>query len=122
MSTTLFRRPPRRPGPELPAGEVALQEPPTLPESATAGISGLLFMLPMAAGGAATMLIFVGPGASSGIGYLAAGLMAVSMLGMSAGAAATASASWPASGGITCGISANSAAGCVPSPASSGGR
>ena len=85
MSTTVFRRPPRRPGPPKPNGELSLQEPPTLPESQGGGIGGLLYMLPMAAGGAATMLIFMGPGAGSPIGYLAAGLMAVSMLGMSLG-------------------------------------
>jgi DNA segregation ATPase FtsK/SpoIIIE, S-DNA-T family len=84
MSTTVFRRPLRRPGPELPSGELALQEPPALPESQSPGIGNLLYLLPMLAGGAAMSLFFVGGGGGA-LGYLGGGLMGISMLGMSVG-------------------------------------
>ena len=82
MSTTVFRRPLRRPGPELPSGELTLQEPPALPEAQPPGISNLLYLLPMLAGGAAMSLFFVGGGGGA-LGFLGGGLMGISMLGMS---------------------------------------
>ncbi|GAA4491271.1 type VII secretion protein EccC [Actinoallomurus oryzae] len=91
MSRILFRRPPRRPGPEMPNGELTLQEPPTLPEK-QATTSTVFTYLPMALASTATILIFVRPNAGTATGgssipgtYLAAGLMMVSSMAMLVG-------------------------------------
>ncbi|WP_374582803.1 type VII secretion protein EccCa [Frankia sp. CiP3] len=81
MSTVIFRRPPRRAAPEVPAGELPLQEPPALPETESGGMYAILMYLPMALGSGATVLIFIQPGAAV-IMYLASGAMALSMVGM----------------------------------------
>jgi DNA segregation ATPase FtsK/SpoIIIE, S-DNA-T family len=84
VSTTVFNRPPLRPGPELPRGQIELQEPPSLPETAGAHGATLLMYLPMAAGSAAMALMFAQPG-SHPVNYLSGGLMAASSLGMMIG-------------------------------------
>ncbi|MGW8529443.1 MULTISPECIES: type VII secretion protein EccCa [Nocardiopsidaceae] len=90
MSTILVRRPPRRPGPDLPSGEVSLQEPPELPEP-QASASSVFTYLPMAMTSLAMMMMIIRPGSMMGGGggnsimpYLAGGMMlvgAVVMLG-----------------------------------------
>ncbi len=83
MSTIIVRRPRRRKPPEFPQGELALQEPPPLPESQGGQISTLLMYLPMAASSAVMVLMFVQPGgANRTMMYLASGMMVVSMLAM----------------------------------------
>ncbi|MER7001372.1 type VII secretion protein EccCa [Streptomyces sp. NPDC000410] len=84
MSTETYDRPPRRPGPDMPRGEVSLQEPPPLPESIPAGISAVLMTLPMMAGSAGMMMMFMGNG-SRAMGYGALILMAVGAVAMLAG-------------------------------------
>ncbi|TSB20590.1 type VII secretion protein EccCa [Streptomyces benahoarensis] len=81
MSTVTFRRPPRRPGPQLPSGELSLQEPPTLPE-AQGGLSGVITYLPMALSSMGMMLIFMRPGSGGALSYVAIGMMALSAVGM----------------------------------------
>ncbi|MEU8078876.1 type VII secretion protein EccCa [Catellatospora citrea] len=81
MTTVIFRRPVRQPGPPLPRGEMILQEPPTLPELSGVDMSSMLTYLPMALGTGAMALIFIQPGSSS-LTYVAGGLMGVSGLGM----------------------------------------
>lgn len=81
MTTVQFRRPPRRTPPEMPSGELALQEPPVLPEAPTGNLSMLLTFLPMALGSTAMILIFVNPG-SGPLTWIAGGLMSVTMLAM----------------------------------------
>jgi DNA segregation ATPase FtsK/SpoIIIE, S-DNA-T family len=81
VSVILFHRPPRRPGPEMPGGELRLQEPPELPE-ASGGMSGMLTYAPMALGSLAMVLIFLRPGSGGALSYVAIGLMAVSAVGM----------------------------------------
>ncbi|MEU3713492.1 type VII secretion protein EccCa [Streptomyces catenulae] len=82
MSTVTFRRPPRRPGPQLPQGELSLQEPPTLPEPQSA-VSGMLMYLPMALSSMGMVLIFLKPGGGGGaLTYVAIGMMALSAVGM----------------------------------------
>ncbi|MFJ3710764.1 type VII secretion protein EccCa [Streptomyces sp. NBC_01267] len=82
MSTVTFRRPPRRPGPQLPQGELTLQEPPALPESQSA-MSGVITYLPMALSSLGMVLIFIRPGESSGIlMWVAIGMMLLSAVGM----------------------------------------
>ncbi|MFB9838648.1 type VII secretion protein EccCa [Actinoallomurus acaciae] len=81
MSTTLFRRPPRQSPPEMPGGELSLQEPPVLPEAPTGNLGMLLMYLPMAIGSSMTILLFVSP-SRPGLGLLAAGLMAMTSMTM----------------------------------------
>ncbi|MEV0133084.1 type VII secretion protein EccCa [Dactylosporangium sp. NPDC050688] len=81
MSVIQYRRPPRQPGPEMPAGELSLQEPPPLPEHQQ-NLSSLFMYLPMAIASSATVLLFSRSGAGSGVTmYLAAGLLVVSTIG-----------------------------------------
>jgi S-DNA-T family DNA segregation ATPase FtsK/SpoIIIE len=84
VSTVVFRRPPQRPAPELPRGEIELQEPPALPELAGGNAGAMLMYLPMLAGAGAMALMFVQPGARA-INFLSGGLMAVASLGMIVG-------------------------------------
>ncbi|MEV7189914.1 type VII secretion protein EccCa [Kitasatospora sp. NPDC093102] len=83
-STKIFRRPVFRPGPEMPGGEVAIQEPPVLPETQGGGMSTALTTLPMALASGSMMLMFIQPGGAV-TGYIVGGLMALSGVGMMAG-------------------------------------
>ena len=94
MSTVAFRRVPRRRGPELPQGELSLQEPPAIPETQNGNLGALLTYIPMALSSSLIVLMFIGPmsgrGNSGGYGALSgttvmigmAGLMVVSTLAM----------------------------------------
>lgn len=88
MSVVLFRRPARRRGPEMPDGELKLQEPPTLPE-VVPDSSAVWTYLPMALMSVSMMLMLMRPGMSSGGGshfmYLAMGLMVLSSAAMMLG-------------------------------------
>ncbi|MFI5843128.1 type VII secretion protein EccCa [Catenuloplanes sp. NPDC051500] len=86
LSTVLFRRPARRAGPEMPTGELGLQEPPELPEIQANGARHALMFLPMALMSGVMMLMFLGPtrGATT---WVMAGMMAVAMGGMMVGQA-----------------------------------
>jgi S-DNA-T family DNA segregation ATPase FtsK/SpoIIIE len=86
MSTIVFRRPARRLPPEMPGGELSLQEPPVLPEEPTGNMSLLLTFLPMALGSSMMILIFVTPGSTSGpMIWVAGGLMVVTTMSMMVG-------------------------------------
>ncbi len=86
MSTVVFHRPPRRQPPEMPSGEMSLQEPPVLPEEPTGNLSMLLTALPMALGSSMMILLFVSPAEKSGpFIWLAGGLMLVTTLSMLVG-------------------------------------
>ncbi|PPK70908.1 type VII secretion protein EccCa [Actinokineospora auranticolor] len=74
MSTTLFRRQAREKPPEMPGGELSLQEPPVLPETVGGGMGGTLMYLPMAIGGGAAMLFFMGP-QNPQMAFMMAGMM-----------------------------------------------
>ncbi|WP_299532132.1 type VII secretion protein EccCa [uncultured Streptomyces sp.] len=83
----LFRRPARRRGPDMPEGEVSLQEPPALPE-VVPDSSAVWTYLPMALMSVSMMLMFMRPGMTSGGGsfiYLALGLMVLSAGAMMVG-------------------------------------
>ncbi len=88
MSVVLFRRPARRRGPEMPDGELKLQEPPTLPE-VVPDSSAIWTYLPMALMSVSMMLMFMRPGMSGGgsshFMYLAMGLMVLSSAAMMLG-------------------------------------
>ncbi|MFJ4274323.1 type VII secretion protein EccCa [Streptomyces coelicoflavus] len=79
MSTILFRRPARRRGPDMPDGELSLQEPPALPE-ATPDSSAVWNYLPMAMMSVSMLFIYIRPGSSMGgaFVYLALGMMVLS--------------------------------------------
>ncbi|MFF3557978.1 type VII secretion protein EccCa [Streptomyces tsukubensis] len=83
MSTVLFRRPARRRGPDMPDGELSLQEPPVLPE-VTPDSSAVWNYLPMALMSVSMVLMYMRPGGSrSGVFiYLALGIMVVSAAAM----------------------------------------
>ncbi|MER5891077.1 type VII secretion protein EccCa [Streptomyces sp. NPDC001941] len=78
MSVVLFRRPARRRGPEMPEGQLTLQEPPVLAESVPDN-SAIWTYLPMALMSVSMMLMFLRPGGGNGVFmYLAMGVMALS--------------------------------------------
>ncbi len=85
MSTILFRRPARRVPPEMPAGELSLQEPPVMPEEPTGNMGLLLTFLPMALGSSMMILLFVTPGKGGPTTWLAGGLMMVTTMSMMVG-------------------------------------
>ncbi|WP_017587172.1 type VII secretion protein EccC [Nocardiopsis ganjiahuensis] len=85
MSTIRVRRPPRRPGPELPSGEISLQEPPELTEQQSS-MSSVFMYMPMALTSLAMLMMFIRPGTmgNSVMPFIAGGMMlvgAVAMLG-----------------------------------------
>ncbi|WP_017591955.1 type VII secretion protein EccC [Nocardiopsis potens] len=89
MSTIIVRRPARRPGPELPGGELALQEPPVLPETNN-DVSAVFMYLPMALSSLAMVMMFMRPGAGGGamgtaMPYVAGGMMLVGAVAMIGG-------------------------------------
>jgi len=85
MSTILFKRPARRQPPEMPSGELSLQEPPVLPEEPTGNLSLLLTFLPMALGSSMMVLLFVQPGQHGSTTWIAGGLMVVTTMSMMVG-------------------------------------
>jgi DNA segregation ATPase FtsK/SpoIIIE, S-DNA-T family len=78
------RRPPRRPGPELPRGELLLESPPVLPEPVSGNFTQLLVYLPMVAGAGAMVFMFTSAGGSATT-YLASSMYALSSVGMMIG-------------------------------------
>ncbi|MFD3944639.1 type VII secretion protein EccCa [Streptomyces sp. NPDC058579] len=88
MSVVLFRRPARRPGPDMPEGELNLEEPPVLAEM-TPDSSAIWQYLPMALMSVSFMFMYIRPGSMRGsegsFMYLAMGLMVVASAGMMLG-------------------------------------
>jgi S-DNA-T family DNA segregation ATPase FtsK/SpoIIIE len=58
MATMVVRRPDRRPGPELPGGELLLSAPPEVPEPGGRQWAQMLIVLPMVAMMGAMLLMF----------------------------------------------------------------
>jgi len=84
MTTVVFRRPARRPGPQLPRGELLLESPPEVPEQLPRSIGQILMLLPMLAGVGAMAFLYAGRGGGT-LTYVAGGMFGVSMLGMAVG-------------------------------------
>ena len=80
MSVVLVNRPIRRPGPEMPDGEIQLQEPPGLPEVQSSS-SGMISMAPMALSSLSMVVIYMRPNGGT-LTYVALGMMALSAVGM----------------------------------------
>ncbi|GGL56149.1 type VII secretion protein EccCa [Planomonospora parontospora] len=85
MSIVVVRRPERRPPPKPPRGEILLESPPEIPEVQSQGFAGVMTYLPMLAGGAAMGLMFTAGGNTNPVMYVASGLFALSMVGMTMG-------------------------------------
>jgi DNA segregation ATPase FtsK/SpoIIIE, S-DNA-T family len=85
MSTVTVKRGPRAAGPELPTGQVELQEPPVLAEPATRDLGSMITMLPMGIGSMVMVMSFSGVGGSSPTTYLFGGAMGISMIAMGLG-------------------------------------
>ncbi len=68
----------------MPQGELALQEPPTLPE-AQADTSAVWTFLPMGMMSASMLVMFLRPGENSVLSYIAMGMMMLSMVAMLVG-------------------------------------
>ncbi|GAA3812157.1 type VII secretion protein EccC [Sphaerisporangium flaviroseum] len=83
MGIVVVRRPERRPPPAPPRGEILLESPPEIPETTSGGFAQVLTFLPMVAGGAAMALMFTAGGSGNPIMYVASGMFALSMVGMS---------------------------------------
>ena len=81
MATVLVRRQPRRPAPELPAGDLPVLPPPEIPQTIGSRWAQLLVLLPMLTGTVATAMMFAGRegGAYS---YIIGGVFGISSLGM----------------------------------------
>ncbi|MFI7123873.1 type VII secretion protein EccCa [Amycolatopsis sp. NPDC049868] len=81
MSTVLFSRKARQFGPTARDGEIALQEPPAVPEQPSGGVSSILIYAPMSLSSLAMVLIFLRPG-SGLIAYIGGGIMVLASIGM----------------------------------------
>ncbi|MEH1013647.1 type VII secretion protein EccCa [Micromonospora sp. CPCC 206060] len=81
MTSLIVKRPPRRPAPALPTGEVMLEPPPEVPPAAGKGWGRMLMILPMAAG-AAAMGLMMGVQRGGPLVYVAGAMYGVSILGM----------------------------------------
>ena len=81
VGLVIVKRPPRRPAPAVPTGEVVLDPPPELPGAAGKGWGRMLSLMPMAAGTAA-MGLMMGTQRGGPMAYVAGGMYGVSVLGM----------------------------------------
>ncbi|MFS8478657.1 MAG: type VII secretion protein EccCa [Micromonosporaceae bacterium] len=81
MTTVIVKRPPRRPAPPLPSGEVVLEPPPEIPPPSGKAWTRMLMVLPMAAG-AAAMGLMMGVQRGGPLIYVAGAMYGVSILGM----------------------------------------
>ncbi|GAB3074537.1 type VII secretion protein EccCa [Micromonospora schwarzwaldensis] len=80
MSTVVIKRPPRRPAPEIPAGELPVEAPPEIPVAAGGRWQQALMVLPMLGGTVAMAMMFGrGGGAYS---YVVGGMFGLSSLAM----------------------------------------
>ncbi|MEV4623452.1 type VII secretion protein EccCa [Asanoa sp. NPDC049573] len=80
MSTVLVRRPPRRPAPEIPGGELRVEPPPELPQPTGGRWQQLMMLLPMLGGGVA-MAMMMGRGGGT-YSYVVGGMFGISSLAM----------------------------------------
>ncbi|WP_406039980.1 type VII secretion protein EccCa [Micromonospora sp. NBC_00898] len=89
MSTVVIKRPPRRPAPEIPVGELPVEAPPEIPVAAGGRWQQALMVLPMLGGTVAMAMMFGrGGGAYSYVVGGMFGLSSVAMLVTSWGSAA----------------------------------
>ncbi|MGC4804141.1 type VII secretion protein EccCa [Micromonospora sp. DT233] len=88
MSTVVIKRPPRRPAPEIPVGELPVEPPPEIPEATGGRWQQALMVLPMLGGTIAMAMMFGrGGGAYSYVVGALFGLSSLAMLVTSWGSA-----------------------------------
>lgn len=80
MSTVVIKRPPRRPAPDIPTGELPVDPPPEIPAATGGRMQQLMMVLPMLGGSVAMAMMFGrGGGAYS---YVVGAMFGVSSLAM----------------------------------------
>lgn len=84
MSGIVINRQPRQPGPQMPQGQMELQEPPELPEVIASDPASAMMYLPMGLGSASTVLMATNTNANPMM-YLSSGLMGVATVGSMVG-------------------------------------
>ena len=80
MSTVVIKRPPRRPAPEIPTGELVIDPPPEIPQTTGARWKQLLMALPML-GGSVAMAMMFGRGGGT-YSYVVGAMFGISSLAM----------------------------------------
>lgn len=80
MSTVVIKRPPRRPAPEIPTGELVIDPPPEIPQTTGARWQQLLMALPML-GGSVAMAMMFGRGGGT-YSYVVGAMFGISSLAM----------------------------------------
>ncbi|MFG2887391.1 type VII secretion protein EccCa [Streptomyces sp. NPDC048297] len=81
MSVVLYRRPPRRRGPDMPDGEVSLQEPPALAE-VQPNAGAVWTFLPMGMMSMSMMMMYLRPGTQGPMMYTSVGMMVSGLVAM----------------------------------------
>ncbi|MET0425612.1 MAG: type VII secretion protein EccCa, partial [Actinoplanes sp.] len=81
MSTVVIKRPARRPAPEIPTGEIAVEPPPEIPQQAGGRWQQAMMALPML-GGSVAMAMMMGQGRSGPFSYVIGGLFGISSIAM----------------------------------------
>jgi S-DNA-T family DNA segregation ATPase FtsK/SpoIIIE len=82
MSTVVIRRAPRRPAPEIPAGELAVEAPPEIPQATGGKWQQMMMVVPMLGGSVAMALMMGSQGTRGPIQYITGALFGLSSLGM----------------------------------------
>jgi len=85
MATVTVKRPPRVAGPEMPTGQIELQEPPVLAEPVGRDLASMMMFLPMGIGSMVMILAFSGAGGNSPMTYVMGGGMGIAMISMGLG-------------------------------------
>ena len=81
MSTVVIKRSARRPAPEIPTGEIAVEPPPEIPQEAGGRWQQALMALPML-GGSVAMAMMMGQGSGGPFSYVIGGLFGISSIAM----------------------------------------
>ncbi|MEV4635815.1 type VII secretion protein EccCa [Actinoplanes sp. NPDC049548] len=81
MSTVVIKRAARRPAPEIPTGELAVDPPPEIPQAVGGRWQQAFMVLPML-GGSVAMAMMMGQGKTGPLSYVIGGLFGVSSLAM----------------------------------------
>ena len=81
VSTAVIKRPARRPAPEIPTGELAVDPPPEIPQATGRRWQQAMMVLPML-GGSVAMAMMFGRGGGGAYSYVVGGLFGISSLGM----------------------------------------
>src|SRR4051794_7335603 len=81
MSTVVIRRSARRPAPEIPTGELAVEAPPEIPQATGGRWQQAMMALPML-GGSVAMAMMMGRSTGGAFSYVVGGLFCVSSLAM----------------------------------------